>query len=295
MPTQDTSLIKEKIISSIRRRGPSLPIHVAKEIDTNTIFASAFLSELLSENEIKISNIKVGNSPLYFIQGQEHLLQNFYLHLKNREKEAFLLLKEKKILKDVNQEPVIRVALRQIKDFAIPFKKQEELFWRYFLFSPQDIKQEKEREIKTKKEIFIPKEKEQPNEEEQKNYNKELLKKPIIIKAKNSKINKKRTQKKNSKFFEKVKEFLSKKEIEILDIESFNKNDLALRIKNKGREEILIAYNKKRINEEDIIKAYKKANELNLNYILLSLGTPLKKFNNLITAIKRLTKIEKID
>jgi len=57
---------------------------------------------------------------------------------------------------------------------------------------------------------------------------------------------------------------------------------------------LLIAYNKKRINENDIIKAHKKALELNLKYIILSLGEPLKKLTNLIEALKNLEKIEKI-
>ena len=78
------------------------------------------------------------------------------------------------------------------------------------------------------------------------------------------------------------------------DIESFNKNDLILRVKSSDQEKLLIAYNKKRINETDIIKANKKAQESNLPYIILSLGGPLKKLDNLINAIKNLTEIEKL-
>jgi len=108
-------------------------------------------------------------------------------------------------------------------------------------------------------------------------------------------VKKKTSQKKNDQFFNKVKEFLAKKSIEISDIEGFSKNDLTLRVKVKGGEKLLVAYNKKRINESDIIKAYKKASELNLEYIILSLGEPLKKLNNFIEAIEKLSGIEKID
>ena len=51
MPTQDTSKIKENIISTLKRRGPCLPVHIASEIGTSILFASAFLSELVSEKK----------------------------------------------------------------------------------------------------------------------------------------------------------------------------------------------------------------------------------------------------
>ena len=99
------------------------------------LFTSAFLSELLAEKRIKISNMKVGSSPLHFISGQETRLENFSQHLKSREKDAYELLREKKFLKDSEQEPAIRVALRAIKDFAISFKKNNVIIWRYFTAS----------------------------------------------------------------------------------------------------------------------------------------------------------------
>ena len=101
---QDTSELKEKIISLFKREGPSLPVHVAKETGLNILFASAFLSELIAEKKIRISNMKVGNSPVYFIPGQEPMLEKFSEYLKSKEKEAFLFLKEKKFLKDSEQE-----------------------------------------------------------------------------------------------------------------------------------------------------------------------------------------------
>ncbi len=275
MPTQDTSNIKEKILFILRKRGPSLPVHVARETGLSMLFASAFLSELLSEKKIKISNMKVGSSPVYFLLGQESMLENFSQHLKSREKDAFILLKEKTFLKDNEQDPAIRVALREIKDFAIPFKKNEEIFWRYFTIPETEFKiKEKPREIEKEK----------------------IEKKLDIFDEKPKKIIRKKTpQKKNDKFFNKVKEFLFEKSIEIMDIESFDKNELVLYVKSQGERKLLVAYNKKRINENDIIKANKKASESNLSYIILSLGQPLKKINSLINAIKNLSTIEKLE
>ena len=75
----------------------------------------------------------------------------------------------------------------------------------------------------------------------------------------------------------------------------FSKNELVLKIKKDDKEEIMIAHNKKRINEEDIIKAYKKIPDNNFRYSILCLGKPLKRTKNLIKSIKNLNKIEEMN
>jgi len=280
---------------AFKRRGPSLPVHIASETGLSMLFASAFLSELLSEKKIKLSFMKVGNSPIYLIQGQEPMLERFSQHLKSKEKEAFELLKRKKFLKDEEQVPAIRIALREIRDFAVAFKKDEEIFWRYFTIPENEFNPPK---IKLIEKITHQEDKKKPEGEKSKENTSDKQELNIFNKQKIIKTSPKKrtaTKKNNDKFFNKIKEFLFKQSIEILDIENFNKNDLVLRVKIKGEEKLLVAYNKKRISEEDILNAYKKATEFNLKYIILSLGEPLKKINNLIKAIKDLSEIEKIE
>ncbi len=280
MPQQDTSEIKEKIISILKRNGPGLPVHIARGVELSTLFTSAFLSELASEKRIKISYMKVGNSPLYYLSAQEQLLEKVSHYLKSREKEAFALLKERKIIKDSEQEPAIRIALREIKDFAIPFKKNDEIFWRYFTIPITEFKMvEKPKKIERKK-----------------------IEKTLDILATSKKEETKKTQKKKisktsqkeRNFFNKVKEFLSEKSTELIDIISFSRNESLLRVKDSEGEKIVVAYNKKRLSDNDIIKAAKKSAEFNLPYIILSLGEPLKKVRELILAVKNLHSIEKL-
>ena len=179
--------IRDKIKSFIRLRGPSLPIHVSKEIKIETLFTSAFLSELASMKEIKISNMKVGGSPLYFIPGQEEELELSYTYLPGKEKEAFLLLKEKKILKDNELEPAIRVALRSIKDFAFPImillEGEKILYWRFHsmpdlqakLLIENELKQKHE-QAKTEEIAEKQKEKEKAEEERKRTSEQEKIK-----------------------------------------------------------------------------------------------------------------------
>ncbi|MDO8460761.1 MAG: FaeA/PapI family transcriptional regulator [Nanoarchaeota archaeon] len=134
---------KERILSFIESKGPSLPIQIAHAINVSTLFASAFLSELYSDQKIKASNMRVGSSALYYLSGQEAQLENFVQYLNQREREAFSLLKKEKTLQDLQQTPVIRVALRAIKDFAVPIKvrdgQESILFWKYFTISNEEF------------------------------------------------------------------------------------------------------------------------------------------------------------
>jgi len=312
MPAQDTTQLKEKIVSFIRRNGPSLPVHIAREVGLSILFTSAFLSEILSEKTIKTSNMRVGSSALYLISGQEPQLEKFSNYLKSKEKEAYLRLKEKKILKDSQQEPAIRVALREIKDFAIPFRRSEndDLEWRFFTVSEDSIRgniEEGKEELKIQEEPAKEKEeiqKKGPEKQEAKPETKEDLdifdkgneQEIKSKKKKRSRGSRKKTGQKENNFFMKVKETLRKKSIEMDDILVFNKNEIVLKIKNNSQEKILIAYNKKRIGERDIINASKKAEEHgNLPYIILGTGDPLKKTEELLQAVKNLSSIEKVE
>ena len=113
---------QETIINFIRSKGPVLPAKVAKMLSTDLLLASAQLAELVDSKKLKISNTKVGSSPVYYIEGQEARLQGLYDELNEKDKRAYGLLKEKKVLKDDELDPLMRVAVRSIKDFAIPLQ-----------------------------------------------------------------------------------------------------------------------------------------------------------------------------
>ncbi|VVB82195.1 Uncharacterised protein [uncultured archaeon] len=296
----DAMQTREKIISIIKERGPILPVQIARETGLSILFASAFLSELYSEKEVNMSNIRVGSSPLYFISGQEPQLEKFSQYLKGKEKEAFIFLKEKKVLKDSALQPAIRVALKEIKDFAIPFQKNNEIFWRYFLIEElpeveteiiEEIKIEPIKEESKVEEIVEDKGEIENVEKGKEISTKEKIQKRQKIVAKSKKPNKK----KDENFFNKIKESLSKKGIEILDIKDFKNDEAILRVKKESKEELIFAFNKKKITEKEILKANKRASEEKMPYSIFSLGEAPKKLIDLISAIQNLSNIENIE
>ncbi|MBU3913135.1 MAG: hypothetical protein KKB21_03190 [Nanoarchaeota archaeon] len=304
--TGNLSDIKTRIVSLVKIRGPILPIHVYQETKITLLLASAFLSDLVSEKTLKISNLKVGGSPLYFLPGQENMLENFEKHLPGKEREAFALIKEKKILKDGEQEPAIRIALRNIKDFAIPytinFQGSNSLFWQHHAVSEEEAKKlisdilekntpkpEEKVEEKTAEKIIEVEEK----VEEKTAEAIKPEKKPIEPIFTQETIQETPKRQKQPPFLEQVKNSLASKNIEFLGVEKLAKKEAFIRIKQDGKETLLLALDKKKVDDSDILKAWKKSQILNLPYQILAKGEPSKKLKEAIESHKSLEKIDK--
>jgi len=134
---------KEKILEIVKQ-GPTLPTKVAKALGGggDTMLIGAILSTLISSGDVKVSSLKVGGSPLYYVPEQESKLEDFLSYLNEKDKKTFRLLKEQKVLQDSVQDPLTRVSLRAIKDFAksfeIEYKSQKVLCWRFYSISLEE-------------------------------------------------------------------------------------------------------------------------------------------------------------
>ena len=296
---------KDRIVSIIKLKGPSLPVQIARLSGLEPLFASAFLSELYNEEKIKISNMRIGSSPLYYISGQEELLENFSQYLNQREKEALSLLKNKKILEDEKQSPVIRVALRAIKDFAVPIRtkinNEEKTIWKYFLVQNSELKQildSKEQTVKSPEPIQPAQQLSQPIEKKQEIEQSAISQEHAEKIEKPQKKRQKPRQIEQSNFTLKIKEHLSSKQIEIFDVIMEKKKEFIAKIRIGsmfGKQEYyLTAKDKKRISETDLTIAHQKAQSEKMIALLISPGDPDKKASEYLQIWKNLIKFEKI-
>jgi len=300
---------KQKILNIIRTRGPCLPAHLTSQTGLSILFAGAFLSELVADKKIKMSNMKVGGSPLYYLPGQEAMLEKFYTYLNSTEKEAFTLLKDKKILGDEKMPPRIRVALRAIKDFAIPFKSNDgRVFWRYYLFNETEArklvskkykleKSKKKEKIKEKiieiKEQIIEKPQEVP-----------ILELPNTIEKQTQTIkvekksNPKRKAKEKSEFVKSIILFLQRRNLGILEEISFKKKEYEAKITVNtqiGKQQFLcIAKDKKRVTDNDFTLAHQKGNNMKLPVLFISPGEPNKKAQSWLENWKNLLIFQRV-
>ena len=287
--------LREKIVDIVKAKGPVLPVQISKEIGTNILLASAHLAELTASKRMKISNIKVGGSPLYYLQGQESMLQKFATNLNEKEKKAFDLLSQNKILRDREQEPVIRVALREIKDFAHPlsvsYNNNSELFWKWHLVSDDEASGLIRSKIEPVRQEIAPLQevqKEEPKVEQKREFvqpiqktlkpEQEKLKQTAIEKTdKKEKIRKPRIKNKEDEFLKDLIKFFEKNNIKIINTEIIKKNsemDFVLEIPSVvgSLQYYCKARNKKRIGDSDLSAAYVKGQFRKLPVLVLSPG-----------------------
>jgi len=314
---RDTTEIKNKILSVLRTRGPTLPVHIAKETNLSMIFASAFLSELVNNHEAKMSIMRVGGSPVYFLKEHQNQLENFSNYLPGKEREAYSMLKEKKLLEDRDLEPAIRVAIRNIKDFAYPLilnlPEGQRTFWRFSSFLEEEAKkmietivegekpkivEEKKQEVKVEikepeklevPEIKVREIEVKPEIRQEKKEHKirekqvlELEEKPVIeLKILPDSLIEKPKVKEKSPFAQRIIELFGSKDIEIIEEKDSQKKDyLAIvRINSQiGKIRLLaVCKDKKRLNEQDIIAALQKSQEHKLPVLMVAPGSLDKK------------------
>lgn len=284
---QKVNETKEKIINVIRNVGPSFPTRISREAGISPLFIGALLSEMVAEKKLEISHMRVGSSPLYFIKGQETNLENFVQYLNSKEREAFTRLKESNILNDEDEDPAIRVALRKLKDFAIPLnvknEDKESLFWKFFLCTDENAETLIEKR-------FSPQKKEKLQEKETAD---------IVEEVKEVKPKKKaeKKEKKPSAFATNVKDYLSSKSIEILKDLPMKAKEYSAHIRIDtpiGKQEyLLIAKDKKKITEDDISLAVHKSQSEKMPALLLTQGEIDKTAKEYAEQWKSLVKIEK--
>jgi len=172
--------VKENILQFIKTNGPVLPVEAARHAKIELMIASAFLSEIASEKKILISKAKIGGSPIYYLPGQEFKLSRLYEYLGEKPQKAYILLKEKKVLKDNSLEPWQRVALRELNDFArridVKIGEDTEIFWKWHLTNDEDAKREIVRIVKGAE---VPIEQRKEVEERQQELKQETLQEVI--------------------------------------------------------------------------------------------------------------------
>ena len=312
---------KDKIISFLNTNGPSLPVRIAKIIEMEPVFAAAITSELIGSKQVKTSHLKVGASPLYFLPGQEQKLEEHTENLKSAEKEAYLKLKKNKLIVDKDESPIIRVALRNIKDFAIPFDSQEKTMWKYVFSSNEEI----EKLLSSSKEI--PKPENEPKEDpklttegkepqEKKEVETEVPK-AWLIKQKEIKQAKEESKKieniftkqdKNiltsleteskkpePEFLTEIKNFLKQKNIKFLEEIRTEKKEVMATVNITSQlgniNFLLIAKNKKAITKDEIEAAIQIATKNKMPCLLIIKKDPSRPIQKLINE-NNLIKLE---
>lgn len=290
---------KTKIKEILKEEGPSLPSKISKGAEfSSTILASAFLSEMVRNKSIKASFMKVGNSPVYYLKGQEQHLEKFSKFLNSKEKETFEMLKKNGVLADSSLDPAKRVAIRNLKDFAIllkvNFKGKDLFFWKFYSLSQDDVFKEIKKFLKIeprpeKREIKkgvrkVKGKKRRKLTADEKNLGLDIwapvskvIKRPTRVERK---VKKKELSKKEQKLDEMIKEYLLNNEITLLkEIDKGKKRFYIVSIKSNlgGLEFLVVGKDKKTVSKADLSLAYQEGQFVKLPVLFLTTGKTSKK------------------
>lgn len=280
--------LRPKVLEIIKRKGPVIPRDIVKEIGGDTFIIGAVLSQLRDTNTIMISNTKIGGSPTYYVIGQEHNLQSLDKYLNEKDKRAYDELKNNKILRDTKQSPLVRVSLRNIKDFAKPLEVnlngEKEIFWKWYLTKNEDA------ELIIKQMLGIS------NPKPEQIHKKEEKQKPKLEpeSKQNTEKRPEKQQKKELKpvddtslLYDKVNKFFSSSKIEVIDEKIIKKKKEYQFIVNVptsvGKTRYFVyAKDKAKCNEGDISTAYIKAQSKKYPLLFLTTGDFTKSAQNMI-------------
>lgn len=287
---------KFKVLEFIKVRGPIIPTDLTKEFKHDTIIMGAFLSELTSSKQVLVSSVKIGGTPLYYIDSQKAKLQDYADHLNHKDREAYELLKAEQVIHDKEVTPLLRVSLRAIKDFAVPVRvvvnDKEILFWRWYL-TPLNIVEEKIRSRFVSKEPpkqeikpeTIKKEEYQPVTEEKKEAPKKtpIKKKQTTLVKEEDKEQTTLTDKTiDDELHALVKNFFDEKGIVVKEVNVIRKNsEIEYLIdvpSNVGSLKFFCkAKKKKKINDGDIATVFVAGQTKKLPVLLVTTGELTKK------------------
>jgi len=298
----DVGELKQRILGFVEDKGPSIPVQIAREIKFDPVWASAILAELVNSKKLLMSSMKLGSTAYYLIPGQEEKLEQLADNvLSGMPKVAFLKLKQNKFLKDVDQDPQIRVALRSLKDFATPFKYGEDIYWRYNFVPKEDI----ERMLSSTNEEPVEEEpaaeiEEKQEEAQEENSAPSAEEKPVEEEKKIESIftKEKSSEEKTEMLVEKVKAYLSGTNIKLIEETDSKKREflgIGRMETELGEVELLIvAKEKKSIVEKDIEKIYEQIKESKKMVLLLTTGEIAKKAKDIYRNYKNLIRVESL-
>jgi hypothetical protein len=272
------------------------------------------LGELVSNGALRVSNLKRSSSPYYYLEEHKDKLQELSSFLNDKDKLAYDRIKHQKILRDSEQSPLIRVALRAIRDFAIPLQINHNgnflLFWKWYMVSKEETseriktilgikKPEPEKKVEPQLETKPEKQEKLDDKEEiqQKIVKDDIKKEEVIKKA----IKKKDEPKEESSpFIDQLKKYFDKNNIKVNEQEIKNRTkteiDFIIELPSAfgNLQYYCKAKNKKKINDSDIASAMIQGQLKKLPVLLIITGDITKKSQEMLENEYKGVKVHKI-
>lgn len=296
---------KEDILKIVQMKGPIIPNELRKIIKAgDTILLGAVLVELKEAGKVKVTNTKVGSGPAYYTPGTEPRLQNLMKYLNEKDRKTAELLQQKKILKDSDLSPLVRVSLRSIRDFAKPLevsiKGQREIYWKWYMTPTKEaeqiilsrvkperkvskvpVKKLEEKKPEIRKETSLLARKAREEEKEIKEEKREEVQQELGIPPED-------LEREKDPFFRKIWSYCKSNDIQIIEFKVIRKKSdieftLAVPSRIGSQEYFCKAKKKKKVNDGDLSSAYVQGQAKKLPVIFITSGELTKKAKEMLS------------
>ncbi len=135
-------ITQEDVLKAVRELGPVVANKIKQRLNQpDSMMVNIYLSDLAREGKVRMTHVQLGSSS--FAYTPEHIPKLEALIDNHNEKDRRVAhrLKQEKVMRASEQDPLTRVALQNIKDFAKPVQVKtsqgEETFYRWYMLSAE--------------------------------------------------------------------------------------------------------------------------------------------------------------
>jgi hypothetical protein len=135
----------EDVLRIVSDKGPIIPNDIRKTLgEPDSTLINVYLADLVAAHKTRKTTVKLGASSFYYTNDHKTKLEDLVEHLGEKDRRTANLLKEQGVLDASKQDPLTRVSLANIPDFAVPVKVKtsdgEKQFYRWFLLDSEEAK-----------------------------------------------------------------------------------------------------------------------------------------------------------
>ncbi len=287
----------EEVLQAVRQLGPVVPNKIKQHLaQPDSMLINIYLSDLQKEGKVRLTHVQLGTSS--FAYTPEHIpkLESLIDHLNEKDRRVAKRLKEEQIMRASTQDPLTRVALQNIKDFAKPLHVKttqgEETFYKWYLLSTEEAQEKIKRLLgiqTTQQEVPTPRKEEVPQDPPEKTNKQQprAQQKPSAEQQKKAPTQQKTEQQQaliqaESDFAQQLLTYFKDKNITVLSLDEVRKNseiDAKIRLPTPVGNITYYckAKSKKSSNDGDLAAAILTAKSKMLPALYITTGTVTKK------------------
>lgn len=137
----------EDVLRAVRELGPVVPNKIKQRLgESDSMLINIYLSDLQKEGKVRTTTLQLGSSSFAYTPEQLPKLEALTEHLNEKDKRVAIQLKTQSVMRAAAQDPLTRVGLQTIKDFAKPIQVKtgegEETFYRWYSVSSEQAQEQ---------------------------------------------------------------------------------------------------------------------------------------------------------